>query len=191
MPSINTYLVNHLDVYGNKCKLPTYYSYPCPELCVRDISMCPTNNRPSCPVGQTFCVDGQCRETCSDTLISACSCPGAPNLVEKVYSCGSNALYTNIEDFIVELKVNQSAAACSLAAGLNNIPSWISNPESAMWHQCPTPDYGKMTFTEPVFVSLYTFYGSCLVLLSFWTFYKILKERVQYICKHERSDSVS
>lgn len=177
--SIITIIVNDLDIYGQKCKLPTYYSYPCPELCVRDISMCPTNNRPSCPVGKILCVDGSCRETCSDSLTSVCACPGAPELVGKVYSCGSNTLYTNIEGFIVEEKVNQSAAACSQAAGLSNIPSWTSNPQSAMWHQCPTPDYGKVTFTEPVFISLYTFYGSCLLVLGLWSIYKKSKERVR------------
>jgi cation-transporting ATPase 13A3/4/5 len=99
-------------------------------------------------------------------------------LVGKLYSCGSNALHVNIANFTVEQKVNQSAAACSQAVGLNNIPSWTSNPENAMWLQCPTPDYGKITFTEPVFVSIYTFYGSCFLVLAFWIFYKHSKERV-------------
>jgi hypothetical protein len=172
-------IVNDRDVYGNKCNLPTYYSYPCPELCVRDISLCPPNNKPpACPTGTTYCVDGKCRETCSVSLLSSCTCPGAPALVGSVYSCGSNNLRTNIQNFVAENKANQSAQACNMAANLQNVPNWSPNPASAMWHLCPAPDYGKLTFTEPVFIALYVFYGSCFVSLVLWAFYKNLKEKV-------------
>ncbi|KAI8987690.1 hypothetical protein BDF20DRAFT_815326, partial [Mycotypha africana] len=171
--------VNDYDAYGNKCPLPTYYAYPCPKLCVRDISMCPHNYRPApCPAGTTYCVDGHCRETCPSNLISACSCPGAPALVGNIYSCGTATIHTNIENFVVENKNNQSAEACARAANLQGkIPNWIPNPESAMWHECPTPDYGALTFTEPVFLALYAYYGSCFVLLAVWTLYKLYREK--------------
>ncbi|OBZ81777.1 hypothetical protein A0J61_10175 [Choanephora cucurbitarum] len=172
------YLVNDRDVYGNKCPLPTYYSYPCPQLCVRDISLCPLDNRPSpCPAGTSYCVDGQCREICEDSLVSACACPGAPALIGKVYSCGNNNLRTNIANFDVINKTSQSAEACALAANLTSIPIWSPNPESAMWYECPTPDYGKLTFQEPVFIALYAFYGSCFLSLVLWSFYKYIKEK--------------
>jgi hypothetical protein len=47
-----------------------------------------------------------------------------------------------------------------------------------MWGTCPTPDYGELTFTEPVFIALYVFYGSCVFFLSAWTVYKYLREKV-------------
>lgn len=173
--------MNDRDAYGNKCNLPTYYSYPCPELCVRDIANCPPNNKPdACPAGTTYCVDGNCRETCDASLVSSCACPGAPALIGLVYSCGSdNNLRTNIENFVADNKANQSAVACAKAANLENIPIWSPNPESAMWRECPKPDYGQLTFTEPVFIAIYTFYGSCFVLLTFWTLYKKSREKVK------------
>jgi hypothetical protein len=175
-------IVNDVDVYGNKCSLPTYYSYPCPELCVRDISMCPPNNKPpTCPTGTAYCVDGQCRETCSPSLVSVCACPGSPALVGNVYSCGSSNLRPNIQNFVVSNKANQSAEACSKAANLQNVPNWSPNPQSAMWHECPTPDYGQFTYTEDVFIALYTFYGSCAFVLTIWILYKRSREKV-YIC---------
>ncbi|RCI01675.1 hypothetical protein CU098_004923 [Rhizopus stolonifer] len=175
-PKFNT--VNGLDVDGNKCPLPTYYSYPCPELCVRDIRQCPPDNQPPpCPDGTTYCVDGQCREKCDASLVSACACPGAPVLVGDIYSCGTHHLRTNIENFVVENKANQSAETCAKAANLTGIPSWSPNPVSSMWHECPTPDYGVLTFTEPVFIALYVFYGSCFALIILWTLYKHSREK--------------
>lgn len=166
---------------GNQCSLPTYYAYPCPQLCVRDISLCPQNNRPpTCPEGTTYCVDGECRETCDASLVSACACPGAPALVGNVYSCGkNNNLRTNIENFDATNKANQSAIACARAANLDSIPVWSNNPESAMWRECPAADYGQLTFTEPVYIALYAFYGSCLLSLVAWTLYKKSKEKVK------------
>ncbi|CAO0791257.1 unnamed protein product [Mucor circinelloides] len=172
--------VNDFDANGNQCSLPTYHAYPCPQLCVRDISQCPQDIRPpACPQGTTYCVDGECRETCDPSLKSACACPGAPALVGNVYSCSkNNNLRTNIENFDATNKANQSAVACARAAGLDNIPIWTSNPESAMWGECPTPDYGQLTFTEPVYIALYAFYGSCLVTLIAWVLYKKSKEKL-------------
>lgn len=175
-----TSIANSVDAYGNQCPLQTYKAYPCPTLCVRDISMCPPSYRPApCPAGTTYCVDGQCRETCSKDLVSECACPGAPDLVGAVYSCGESKLFANIDNFVVEEKANQSAQACSKAANIDNIPPWTENPQSAMWKECPAPYYGELTFTEPVFIALYVFYGSCLLTLVFWSLYKKSKEKVR------------
>ena len=172
-------IANSFDTHGNQCPLQTYRAYPCPQLCVRDISMCPPSNKPpACPADETYCVDGKCHATCADDLVSVCACPGAPDLVGKIYSCGNNNLHTNIENFVVEKKADQSAEACNKAANIQNVPTWTENPESAMWHECPAPYYGELTFTEPVFIALYTFYGSCLVGLILWTLYKKSREKV-------------
>lgn len=141
--------------------------------------MCPPGNQPpACPSGTTYCVDGLCRETCPTSLVSACACPGTPALVGNIYSCGSNNLRTNIPNFVAANKANQSAEACNKAVNLQNVPNWTPNPQSAMWHECPAPDYGKLAFTEDVFIALYVFYGFCLVSLILWTLYKKTKEKV-------------
>ncbi|KAI8380316.1 hypothetical protein BD560DRAFT_387815 [Blakeslea trispora] len=177
-PAWNT--VNGYDLNGNQCPLPTYNAYPCPALCVRDISQCPDSVRPSCPAGQTYCVDGSCRDACPDSLVSKCSCPGAPALqVSTVYPCLDDAR-VNIDNFDATRKSEQSAAACSNYLGLSDVPAWNPNPESIMWGSCPTPDYGALTFAEPVFIALYVFYGSCVFFLVSWYLYKKMRERVIY-----------
>lgn len=47
-----------------------------------------------------------------------------------------------------------------------------------MWGQCPTPNYGDLTFTEPVFLALYVFYGSCVFFLVTWAIYKSMREKL-------------
>ncbi|CAO3595955.1 unnamed protein product [Absidia cylindrospora] len=99
-PAWNT--VNGNFPNGTSCPLPTYYSYPCPTICVRDISQCPPSVRPSCPAGQTFCVDGECRDSCPTGLVSQCACPGQPDLSGEMYSCMQQ--FQNIENFVATNK---------------------------------------------------------------------------------------
>ncbi|CAO3683791.1 unnamed protein product [Rhizopus stolonifer] len=174
-PAWNT--VNGWDLSGNQCPLPTYNAYPCPVLCVRDINLCPESVRPICPSGQTYCVDSVCRESCPLNIQSKCACPGAPALQNNlVYQCVDNNR-VNIEDFDSNNKEIQVNEACASHIGLSNISSWNTNPESVMWGTCPTADYGELTFTEPVFIALWTFYGSCVFFLVTWTLYKRFREK--------------
>ncbi|KAI9468133.1 MAG: hypothetical protein EXX96DRAFT_114710 [Benjaminiella poitrasii] len=174
-PAFNT--VNGYDVHGNKCPLPTYYAYPCPVLCVRDISLCPETVRPSCPTGQTYCVDGICRVSCPAGLVSKCACPGAPTLEGTVYQCLDNAR-VDVNNFNATIKKEEAEMTCASYLGLSNLTSWHSNPNQMMWGSCPTPDYGKLNFSEPIFIALYVFYGSCAFFLVFWTAYKNLREKI-------------
>ncbi|OBZ80443.1 hypothetical protein A0J61_11508, partial [Choanephora cucurbitarum] len=121
-PAWNT--VNGYDLNGNQCPLPTYNAYPCPALCVRDITQCPDSVRPSCPAGQNYCIDGSCRDSCPDNLVSKCACPGAPDLqVTTVYPCLDDTR-VNIENFDASNKAEQTAAACASYLGLSNVSSW-------------------------------------------------------------------
>ncbi|KAL7321472.1 hypothetical protein PS15m_001236 [Mucor circinelloides] len=175
-PAWNT--VNGWDLNGNQCPLPTYNAYPCPALCVREISQCPEMVRPSCPAGQAYCVDGSCRESCPTDLTSQCACPGAPSLEGgAVYRCLDTAR-VNVENFDAANKQAQTEAACGNYLGVSNLTSWNANPQPMMWGTCPTPDYGELTFTEPVFIAYYVFYGSCAFFLIAWSCYKFLREKV-------------
>ncbi|KAI8393681.1 uncharacterized protein BYT42DRAFT_541902 [Radiomyces spectabilis] len=162
---------------GTQCPLPTYFDYPCPLLCVREVSQCPQSLQPSCPPGQTWCVDGQCRESCPSDLESKCACPGAPALVGNVYPCAPNQ-HVDIQNFVANDKDALSLKACSADAGLDGTPAWESNPQSIMWGNCPTPDYGALNFHEPIFIALFVFYGSCAGFLIIWTLYKSAREKV-------------
>lgn len=168
--------MNGYDTDGNRCPLPTYNSYPCSTLCVRDISLCPTQVRPSCPAGQTYCVDGSCRDACPSNLASQCSCPGAPAIQGTLYQCKDGAT-VNVENFDASNKTLQTEAACASYLGVSNVGAWEANPQSIMWGTCPTPDYGTLTFTEPVFIAYWVFYGSCAGFLLIWVAYKLIREQ--------------
>ncbi|KAG1034255.1 hypothetical protein G6F25_009812 [Rhizopus arrhizus] len=175
-PAWNT--VNGWNVDGSQCPLPTYNAYPCPVLCVQDINLCPESIRPSCPAGQTYCVDAICRESCPSNLESKCSCPGVPALKSgPIYQClDSNRV--NIENFDSNNKEAQVNEACANHIGLSNVSSWSSNTESIMWGTCPNADYGELTFAEPVFIALWVFYGSCVFFLVSWILYKRFREKI-------------
>lgn len=173
--------VNGHQTNGSVCPLPTYHSYPCPNLCVRDISLCPSSVRPTCEQGLTFCVDGSCRSTCPPNLVSSCSCPGAPSLHGNIYPC-QNTQTVDIPNFDASQKDTQTIQTCSSNMGLSGVTEWVPNPYQIMWGNCPTPDYGTLNFHEPVFIALYVFYGSCVASLVGWTIYKRLREKVHYPC---------
>ncbi|ORZ13486.1 hypothetical protein BCR42DRAFT_467119 [Absidia repens] len=184
-PAWNT--VNGNFPNGTACPLPTYNSYPCPTICVRDISQCPPSVRPSCPAGQTYCVDGECRDSCPTGLVSSCACPGQPGLSGDMYSCTQQ--YQNIENFVATNKSKQAIAACGQALNIQTLPDWSNtNPSGIMWGECPAPDYGELNFHEPVFLALWVYYGSLVGFLLIWLAYKTTREKVikaQYNKNHE------
>ncbi|CDS13844.1 hypothetical protein LRAMOSA06018 [Lichtheimia ramosa] len=171
--------VNGVHTNGTQCSLQTYNAYPCSPLCVRDIANCPESVRPTCPEGQTYCVDGQCRASCPADLTSACSCPGAPEIQVPVYAC-KKGQRVDIPNFVATNKSEQSAEACALDLGISpSTPAWDgANPADVMWGECPTPDYGELNFHEPAFIALYAFYGSCVAMLIFWVLYKRTREKI-------------
>ncbi|KAI9497199.1 hypothetical protein BDB00DRAFT_970411 [Zychaea mexicana] len=169
--------VNGFDVFGNRCELPTYNQYPCSNICARDISQCPESVRPSCPEGQTYCVDGECRDNCPSDLKSACSCTFEDSFVGDVYPCATGQR-VNIEHFLATNLTAQTAEACALDLGIevDSVVQWTNNPASLMWNTCPSPS-GELTFHEPAFIALYVFYGSCAAMLIGWTLYKQALEK--------------
>ncbi|KAI8144486.1 hypothetical protein BJV82DRAFT_712442 [Fennellomyces sp. T-0311] len=170
--------VNGYQRNGEPCPLPTFHAYQCSRLCVRDISLCPARYRPSCAEGLTFCVDGTCRSECTPDIVSLCSCPGAPALQGSVYPCHEGET-TDIPNFNSSELEEQTQTACANAIGASAaIPGWMPNPQSMMWGECPTPDYGELNFHEPVFIALYAFYGSCILSWVGWTLYKRFREKI-------------
>ncbi|KAI9306449.1 hypothetical protein BJ944DRAFT_48949 [Cunninghamella echinulata] len=179
--------VNGYDIYGKQCPLATYNAYPCPTLCVTDIQVCPESIRPTCSnPNQVYCMDGQCHEgpTCPTNLISACSCSSSNAFTEPVYPC--QPFHVKITNFIIENKQTLATNSCtSFITSQNNnnvttIQPWNTRPtlNEPMWGDCPAKVYPPLTYTEPVFIALYTFYGSCFLVLIFWWLYKSVRESV-------------
>ncbi|KAG2225949.1 hypothetical protein INT45_006645 [Circinella minor] len=169
--------VNGYDIHGNRCPLPTYNMYPCSTICARNVAECPEQVRPSCPSGQTYCVDGECRESCPSDLKSACSCTFEDPIVGDIYPCTAGQR-VNIEHFLATNLTDQTAEACAndLGVSVASVEQWSNNPASLMWNTCPKPSK-PLKFTEPAFIALYTFYGSLVGMLVGWTLYKRTLEK--------------
>ncbi|KAG0173481.1 hypothetical protein DFQ30_007833 [Apophysomyces sp. BC1015] len=116
----------------------------------------------------------------------ACGCTGHPNLITPMYPCES--ISVTIENFNADIKVEQSVASCSAALGLTNVPQWNNTLDTMMWATCAKPDYGELTFTEPIFIALYVFYGSCVGFLALWTLYKKAREKVIKLRYHKSQE---
>ncbi|KAI9303659.1 hypothetical protein BJ944DRAFT_241254, partial [Cunninghamella echinulata] len=172
--------INKYQVDGQLCSLPTYYSYPCPVICVKNINDCPAQVRPSCPTGETYCVDGSCRSSCPTDLTSKCACTGQPSLGQLTYPCSKT--FVDLPNFVARNKTELSYDTCSTYLNIPNLPKWNPNfnetNPTMMWGECPAPDWGELNFREPVFIALYVFYGSCAGFLLIWVFYKNIREKV-------------
>ncbi|CAO3599770.1 unnamed protein product [Absidia cylindrospora] len=182
IPAFNQ--VNGYDLQGNQCPLPTYHSYPCPTLCVPTIASCPDVLRPHCPdPNQTYCIDGQCHDgpTCPTSLVSSCSCNGSG---KDVYPCLPHRV--NIAHFVAQNKSSLISSNCEQSilslssSSIKTITPWhdgVPTAEIPMWGQCPVVVHPPLSFTEPVFLILYAFYGSCVFVLLSWSFYKSIREK--------------
>ncbi|KAI7886821.1 HAD-like protein [Lichtheimia hyalospora FSU 10163] len=174
MPQFNE--VNGYQLNGTRCPLQTYHAFPCPQLCVRDINDCPVHIRPACPPNQTYCMDGTCRTHCPSNIISKCECRGAPKLQQgaATYPCkpGDTVDIPNFNS--TQLASHQ---ACADHLGISSVSNWVPEPIHMMWSHCPKPAYGHVTFTEPIYIGVYAFYGLCIGTLLGWLIYKRLCEK--------------
>ncbi|ORZ26131.1 hypothetical protein BCR42DRAFT_364782 [Absidia repens] len=190
IPAFNQ--VNGYDLQGNQCPLPTYHAYPCPTLCVPNITSCPDLLRPTCPhANQIYCMDGQCHDgpTCPTSLVPSCSCNVKDD--ENNNSGNSKAVYpclphrVDITQFVAQNKSSLISSHCeqsilSLSTSIKTITPWhdgIPTADMPMWGQCPVVALPALSFTEPVFLILYSFYGSCVFVLLSWSFYKSIREK--------------
>ena len=98
------FVANDFDLFGNQCPAPIRYGVACPLICVSTISSCPTNFKPiTCPAGQTYCVDGQCKSDCSGSQ-PLCQCskgyfPGLQldNPQKPFYPCITSVYLINLK----------------------------------------------------------------------------------------------
>ncbi|KAJ2955419.1 hypothetical protein NQZ79_g8580 [Umbelopsis isabellina] len=176
-PKFNT--VNGNDLQGNACPLPTYNAYPCPVICVRNVDQCPQSVKPpTCPEGQTYCVDGQCHSgSCPSDLLSFCACFGAPDIQGEMYPCSQDQVVT-IPNFNAANKTEQSLAACSANATIT-VGDWSANATGPVWNTCPTAytPAGPPNYTSPFFMAMWIFFASLPVLNILWYLYKIAREK--------------
>lgn len=170
--------INGEDKYGQACELHPAYNVTCPLLCVTDHSLCPSTLAATCPPGQQFCMDGTCATSC-DGIENACLCGGAVADLPNYVPCAAGQL-VNITHYDPHNTVTQSMQACASAANLNssNIGVWAdaSTPTNSVWLECPIVPDPTFTWTEPMWIAVWTIMCFEAAYLAFWHVFKHFME---------------
>jgi hypothetical protein len=144
--------------------------------------MCPTALAPICPSGQQFCMDGTCQPSC-DGIENACLCGGATGIPNYI-PCAAGQL-VNITHYDPHNTVTQSMQACASAASINSssVGIWgdTTTPSNEVWLECPIVPDPTFTWTEPIWISVWTIMCFEAVLLGAWHLYKHFMEAVMWI----------
>ncbi|ORY02702.1 hypothetical protein K493DRAFT_334519 [Basidiobolus meristosporus CBS 931.73] len=168
--------INEKNSSGNICPLGTRKHAMCPILCVTDINQCPQSIRPTCPEGQSYCQDGSCKSSCSGA-VSKCVCPGI-QLSQQYYPC-KNGQWVDIPQFDPRRVGAQTGEACASNLGLSNIPLVSQGiTGSQIWLTCPkSTQVQQFTYTEPMWIGVWTILSIEVFLLVTWHLYKTFAER--------------
>ncbi|KAI9315868.1 hypothetical protein BX666DRAFT_2028110 [Dichotomocladium elegans] len=178
IPVFNT--ANDRDLNGNACPLPPQYDLSCPVLCVTNHNLCPLPLVPTCPTGQTFCLDGTCQSSC-EGIENACMCAGTDgsSAYENYMPCMSG-MQVNITHYDTTNSVQQIRDTCAASAQINSSVSvgvWgIDTDKSIIWAECPAAPLPYFTFREPMWVAVWALLGIEAALLALWHLYKTARE---------------
>lgn len=169
--------MNDYDRHGHKCPLKPKDNVACPLLCVTSHDLCPSALAPTCPPGQVFCGDGTCQTSC-DGISNACTCGYSSSAYENYVPCAAGQT-VNITHFDPANAQTQTQQVCAAAAQLNatDIGVWgVDVNTTSIWLQCPAAPEPTFTFREPMWIAVWTLGAFEAALLTFWHFYKTLRE---------------
>ncbi|KAJ1655403.1 hypothetical protein IWQ61_004848, partial [Dispira simplex] len=170
---------NDYDLNGQQCPLLNKRDMSCPLICTTKPEYCPPGLEPDCPQDQSLCGDGTCQKDCS-LILNQCNCGaetypyGAP-----LYPCKSPGT-VDIPSFNPSNKSALVIDAC--ARSLNISPSdygvWGEDNSQGIWADCPKKGYPRnFTYTEPLWLVIWTVAAAEVFLLITWTMFKRFAER--------------
>ncbi|KAL7750349.1 hypothetical protein RI367_004122 [Sorochytrium milnesiophthora] len=164
-PFLNT--VNSVDAQGRQCPTVSFPAQACAPICVQDIAKCPQAYMPTCPPGQSYCMDGNCYPNPSgQPALQFCQRLFAQN-TNLAPTCSCPASYQTNADFVqyanwfpcapATVDVNNIQPADKVTATTTNCTNTIPLNADQLWINCPTAATMHFTFREPVWVSLWSF----------------------------------
>ncbi|KAI8148399.1 hypothetical protein BJV82DRAFT_592002 [Fennellomyces sp. T-0311] len=169
--------VNDYDRQGNVCPLHAKNDIPCPVLCVTNHDLCPSALAPSCPAGQSFCLDGTCQESC-EGIANACLCDD--EVIGQAYAsyvpCMAGQL-TNIEHFDGDRAAELTLEQCGSDVSLNITAGvWgVDVDQPLIWAECPLVE-PTFTYREPMWLAVWALMAVEAGLLVLWHLYKTGRE---------------
>ncbi|KAL1923032.1 uncharacterized protein VTP21DRAFT_9408 [Calcarisporiella thermophila] len=180
IPAFNQ--VNGWDINGAKCPLPTKYNAECPPLCVSNLLNCPSSLSANCPEGQSFCMDGTCKTSCSGVR-NPCQCDSDSPI--SLFPCRVGTSVT-IRDFNAS-DSTQIAYACASTLGISNISVGFDPQSDAMWLKCPPRAPQSFSWVEPRWLSVWILLSFFFGIMALWTVYKKSRERNIVLNIHQNS----
>ncbi|KAJ2682849.1 hypothetical protein GGH99_004573, partial [Coemansia sp. RSA 1285] len=185
---------NKYDVNGNPCPLRTRSGELCPQMCVSDVSLCPKGfGDDSCLDGQTLCIDGSCSADCGNIPARknpcGCSFQYPPEQAKDLVPCVAFGDVT-IEHYNKD-DTSQTIDFCTEKFNVSgSMPlwgDWDGSQEQAdnssidgrrFWsgNQCPTAPKYHYTYTEPLWIGVFSCVGAEAFVLMLWIVYKFLRE---------------
>ncbi|KAI8060119.1 hypothetical protein BC940DRAFT_337870 [Gongronella butleri] len=162
---------NDYDLQGNACPLKPAYNQVCPTLCVTNYNLCPSAMTASCPVGQQFCLDGTCAESC-EGIANICDC-GDSTMPAGYVPCA--ALSVNITQFDPR-NASQIQDVCASTVNMTGASSYPAYTTASVWVTCPVV-LPYFTWTEPMWLFVWAYIGFQAAVLVLWHMYKLARER--------------
>lgn len=126
-------------------------------------------------------MDGTCQASC-DGIENACLCGGATGIPNYI-PCAAGQL-VNITHYDPHNTAAQSMQACASAAQINasSIGIWgdTTTPSNEVWLECPVVPDPTFTWTEPMWIAVWTIMCFEAALLGTWHLFKHFMEAVMW-----------
>ncbi|KAJ2156033.1 hypothetical protein GGF46_005456 [Coemansia sp. RSA 552] len=180
--------VNRYDAHGNECTLREKSGIVCSRVCVARLSDCPPALVPSCPTGQAWCSNGECRDECSDALENPCHCSRSgdklPSEARDLWPCASqpNVTITQFHPWKSELDIRSACGTEAEAEDQSRTvgvwgDTWLGGDITAIWAECPDPPTPNFKYTESYWIATYAVNGTLFLMIALWSSYKGWAER--------------
>ncbi|KAI8803941.1 hypothetical protein BJ742DRAFT_826606 [Cladochytrium replicatum] len=177
--AIPLHAVNAYDAYGNTCPAITKTGLACPILCVPTLDLCPPAVAPVCEAGTTYCFDGTCKANCTGVAnICTCSSSYVPRTLLPCKG-GLKTTVTGYDPGRKDAQIREFCAADLKVGGPGNVTLWtdvLENNEKAknnyVFNVCDNSATVNFTYTEPLWISVFTIVGAYVLYFAAWTFYK-------------------
>jgi cation-transporting ATPase 13A3/4/5 len=126
----------------------------------------------TCGTGLSFCGDGTCQVSC-DGIANACQCGDE---TVNYHPCAANQL-VNITQFDPVNQVVQTQNICASNGNFSSltIGTWGTFDSAYVWLYCPVVD-PMFTWTEPMWLAVWSLMGAEAAILILWAVYKSLRE---------------
>ncbi|KAJ1967987.1 hypothetical protein IWQ62_001520 [Dispira parvispora] len=132
-----------------------------------------------CPTNQQLCDDGECHDSCTD-VVNVCQCPDG-----RGFDTGGGLVpckllpSVDIDNFVPKNKSLIAIDHCAREYDVSwdTYGIWGDQGKDGVWLKCPKGAQAWYTYSEPMWIGVFSVSGAEIVLLALWALYKQRQER--------------